>query len=109
MEDEIKLPIDVSHLSNAEYKALWQKLGKIEIKMVEKLGECRHNVGERYIYETPYKKPQDVCTALLHVLDAYTWRVILGFPSWEAEDRNVYWIHCPSRGGTVWEMRRIKE
>jgi hypothetical protein len=29
MEDEIKLPIDVSNLSDAEYRKLWEGLGKV--------------------------------------------------------------------------------
>ncbi len=94
--------------SDARYKQAWSDLGKIQIMMVEKHGECRHNVGDKYLYESPYKRPDNVCFALLHVLDLYTWRVALGFPSWNADDSNVYRIHCPDGTGTVWEMRRVK-
>jgi hypothetical protein len=82
-------------------------MGAIEITMVEKLGKCRHAPGENHRYGSPYERPADVCNALLHVLDLYTWRVALGFPSWEQDDRTVYRIHCPSKKGTVWEMRRV--
>ena len=96
------------NMSDAEYREAWDNLGKIEIKLVEKIGECKHIVGETYIYKPPYQKPPNVCYALLHVLDLYPWRVALGFPSWNAQDRKVYRIHCPDATGTVWEMRRVK-
>jgi uncharacterized repeat protein (TIGR04076 family) len=94
--------------TDADYRKAWANLGKIEITMVEKNGECKHNVGDTYLYESPYKRPANVCFALLHVLDLYTWRVTLDFPSWNCENRNVYKIHCPDGTGTVWEMRLIK-
>ncbi|MBN1217471.1 MAG: hypothetical protein JXM69_00965 [Anaerolineae bacterium] len=93
--------------TDAEYKALWQTCGPIEVKMVEKCGQCVHNLHDTFYYETPYKKPQGICTALLHVLDLYAWRVALGFPSWQADDRHTYRIHCPDATGTVWEMRKV--
>ena len=95
-------------LSDAEYRKHWKNL-KIEIRLVEKNGECRHNVGDTYIYENPYKRPENVCFALLHVLDLYTWRTALGFPSWNKENCEVHRIHCPDSTGTVWEMRRLKQ
>ncbi len=98
---------DISNLSDEEYKNLWKEL-KIEIKMIEKTGKCKHEMGEKYLYNSPYEKPQNVCNALLHVLDLYTWRVALDFPSWESDNRKIYRIHCPSKKGTVWEMRKVK-
>ncbi|HBF37289.1 MAG TPA: hypothetical protein DDW50_08200 [Firmicutes bacterium] len=104
----IDLNIDMASIKNyQDYKALWQKIGKIEIKMVEKNEECQHNVGDTFIYESPYQKPPGVCSALLHVLDLYIWRVALGFPSWNEADFSVYKLHCPDPKGTVWEMRKI--
>jgi len=41
---------DISNLSDAEYKESWKNPGKIEIKLVEKIGECKHNLGDTYIY-----------------------------------------------------------
>jgi len=105
---DICLNIDSRNLSDAEYKQLWNRIGKIEIKLVEKIGECKHNLGDTFVYDTPYKRPQNVCFALLHVLDLYTWRVALGFPFWDAGNREVYRIHCSDSTGTIWEMRRIK-
>lgn len=95
-------------MTDEEYKNRWKDIGSIEIKMVEKLGKCKHQLGDTFQYETPYKRPNDVCFALLQVLDLYTWRVIQGFPSWEKDDRTVYRIHCPSKLGTVWEMKKAK-
>jgi uncharacterized repeat protein (TIGR04076 family) len=96
-------------LSDEDYKGAWKNLGRIEIKLVEKIGKCTHELGDAFYYNSPYEKPQGVCNALLHVLDLYTWRTALGFPSWEADDRNVYRIHCPSKKGTVWEMRKCEK
>jgi len=106
--DSIDLSINVDSIKNHdEYRELWKKIGKIEIRMVEKNEECKHCLGDAFIYENPYARPQGVCNALLHVLDLYTWRVALGFPSWYSDDRKVHRIHCPDAKGTVWEMRKI--
>ena len=94
-------------LDNKEYRKKWQELGSIEIKMTEKHGKCTHKLGEKFYYKNPYEKPKKFCNALLHVVDLYTWRVALDFPSWESDDRKVYRIHCPSKKGTVWEMKKI--
>ena len=97
------------NLTDAEYKKLWEDLGPIEIKMVEKNEKCPHDVGDVFYYKHPYSRPEGVkCHALLHVLDLYTWRVALGFPSWEDDDRGVHRIHCPAKKGTVWEMRKVE-
>jgi hypothetical protein len=94
-------------MTDKEYKELWAQLGPIQIKMVERTGSCRHGLGEVFTIQTPYDKPQGLCSALLHVLDLYTWRVTLGFPSWESDDRTIYRIHCPSKKGTVWAMEKL--
>ncbi|MBW2091002.1 MAG: hypothetical protein JRI34_02610 [Deltaproteobacteria bacterium] len=104
--DQTSFMVPKADMTDEEYKALWRKTGPIEIKMIEQTGECRHNLHDTFYYKTPYEKPKGVCTALLHVLDFYTWRVVLGFPSWYEDDRSVYRIHCPDRTGTVWEMRK---
>jgi uncharacterized repeat protein (TIGR04076 family) len=106
----IDLNIDVGAVRNHDdYRALWKKIGRIEIRMVEKHEECRHKLDDVFIYEDPYNRPAGVCSALLHVLDLYVWRVALGFPSWNGEDRKVHKIHCSDPKGTVWEMRKIAE
>lgn len=89
-----------------EFKEKFLATGPIEIKMIEKNEYCHHEVGDTFYYEHPYKRPQGVCHALLHVLDLYTWRVGMGFPSWEDDDSSVHRIHCPGKKGTVWEMRK---
>lgn len=106
--DKIDLNINVSELKNHDdYKKLWDCIGKIEIKCIEKNEECKHNTGDVFIYDNPYKKPVGVCDALLHVIDLYTWRVALGFPSWNAENRKIFKIHCPDPNGTIWEIRKV--
>jgi uncharacterized repeat protein (TIGR04076 family) len=105
---KLDLSIDYNTIKNDDdYKKIWSKIARVEIKMIEKIGKCKHNINDSFVYETPYKKPQDVCNALLHVLDLYTWRVAFGFPSWEKDDRQVFRIHCPSKKGTVWEIKRL--
>jgi hypothetical protein len=46
--------------------------------MVEKIGRCEHELGDMFLYKTPYDKPSGLCSALMHVLDLYTWRATLG-------------------------------
>ena len=105
----IDLQIDIEKIKNHEdYQKLWSKLGKIEIKCVEKNEECRHKIGDTFIFENPYKRPLGLCEALLHVLDLYLWRVALGFPSWNSENRKIFKIHCPDAKGTVWEMKKTE-
>lgn len=107
-QKKIGLEIDF-HLpmTREDYLKYWDRLSRIEIRLVEKIGECKHNLGDIYFYDNPYKRPEGVCFALLHVLELYTWRVTLGFPSWNDKDPKVYRIHCPDHTGTIWEMRKV--
>lgn len=106
--ENLDLNIPMEDIRNhGDYKQTWKRLGRIEITCVEKNEECRHNVGDKFIYENPYKRPAGVCEALLHVLDLYTWRVTLGFPSWNNDNRKIFKLHCPDPKGTVWEMRKV--
>jgi hypothetical protein len=104
---ELELPLQSYDISENEYKEIWQASGPIQAKMIEKHEPCLHDLEDAFIYENPYKKPDGLCNALQHVLDLYTWRVALGFPSWEQADRTVFKIHCPAKDGTVWELRKI--
>ncbi len=106
-KSKLDLNVDTSNFTDDDYHELWNKMGRIRIRMVEKTGKCIHELGETYYYENPYKKPEGVCNALLHVLDLYTWKTALGFPSWDPKDRKVYLIHCPSKKGTVWEVKKV--
>ncbi len=96
-------------MSDDNYINRWKDVEPIEIKMVQKLGKCKHELGDTFQYKTPYERPNQVCFALLHIMDLYTWRILQGFPSWEKDDSNIYRIHCPSRLGTVWEMKKVKK
>ncbi|KNY29316.1 hypothetical protein [Pseudobacteroides cellulosolvens] len=106
----LDLNLDLNQIKDHNgYKEMWKKLGRVEIRMVEKYEECKHCLGDSFIYENPYKKPEGVCTALLHVLDLYIWRVTLGFPSWNGKGRRIFKLHCPDPKGTVWEMKKIED
>ncbi len=109
MHDEtLDLNLDFGDMQNHDrYRELWKRLGRLEIRCVEKNEECRHAVGDVFVYENPYQKPQGVCEALLHVLDLYVWRAALGFPSWNGDNRRIFRLHCPDPKGTVWEMKKI--
>ena len=107
MDSKVDLGINIEGMTDEDYHELWEKMGMIQIKLVEKIGKCSHEVGDTYYYEDPYHKPAGVCAVLLHVLDLYTWRVALGFPSWDS-DRKAHMIHCPAKKGTVWEIRKVE-
>jgi uncharacterized repeat protein (TIGR04076 family) len=94
-------------MKREEYLAQWKKLGVV-VTMAQKTGRCNHEVGETFVLKNPYDKPPQLCTALWHVISLYAWRVALGFPSWEADDESVYRLHCPSKNGTVWEVRKAR-
>jgi uncharacterized repeat protein (TIGR04076 family) len=107
---DLKKPLesDMDRATTQEwYREQWGKLPSIEIRLVEKIGECPHEEGDVFFYENPYKPPKNLCHALLHVLNLYSWRVALGFPSWNEENRNVYRVHCPDATGAIWEMRSV--
>lgn len=91
-----------------EYKDKWLTLGPLQIQMIEKNEDCKHKLYDTFYYKNPYDKPVNVCNSLLHVLDLFTWRVALGFPSWESDNRKIYRIHCPAKKGTVWELKKVK-
>jgi uncharacterized repeat protein (TIGR04076 family) len=93
----------------AEYKKHWKKLGPIKVKMITENKKCKHKMGDTFYFENPYKKPKKLCEALIHVLDLYTWRVALGFPSWEPDNENIYRIHCPAKKGAVFEMKKVSK
>lgn len=95
--------------STKEYKRLWTDSCALQLKCVKVMGTCKHKLHETHYYVNPYDKPKDVCNALLHVLDLYTWRAVTGFPSWESHNRKIYKVHCPSKKGTVWELQKVKK
>ncbi len=91
-----------------DYLNEWRKLSPLIVKMTKKSGLCPHELGQTFILKNPYDRPGEICYALWHVLQLYTWRVEMGFPSWEPDDENVYRLHCPCETGTVWEMRKAR-
>jgi uncharacterized repeat protein (TIGR04076 family) len=93
-------------MDRQEYLNTWKSLAPIAVTMVDKLGKCNHELGQAFTLKTPYDKPAGMCSALWHVVQLYTWRTVLGFPSWESDDATVYRVHCPSKKGTVWEMKK---
>jgi uncharacterized repeat protein (TIGR04076 family) len=96
-------------MNRKDYKEKWKKLSPIVVKMIKKDGRCNHKLNDTFYFKNPYEKPKGLCGALVHVLDLYTWRVQLGFPSWEKNNDHIYKIHCPSKNGTVWEMKKAKK
>lgn len=88
-------------------KAAWDGAGPLELRMVERYGTCSHEVGARIRIAHPNEPLTGLCPAMAIVANAYLWRAALGFPSWEADDRSVYRLHCPSRNGSVWELRKV--
>lgn len=85
----------------------WAAAGPLELRLVECLGKCAHAEGTVYTFANPYELPAGLCEAMATVARGYLWRVALGFPSWEADDPSVYRLHCPSKTGTVWELRKV--
>lgn len=103
------LDLGIDFASVGDVGDVWARIPRVEIEMVEQHEKCKHCLGDKFVYETPYVRPAGVCTALLHVIDLYVWRVALGFPSWYPEDRGTHFIHCPDRKGTVWAVRRLEK
>jgi uncharacterized repeat protein (TIGR04076 family) len=107
-EEELSLGIDLGGIGDYRaYRDFWHRLPMIEARMVEKNEDCRHSLGDSIVFENPYDRPAGICHALCHVFQLYLWRLSLGFPSWNAEDRSVYRLHCPDAKGTVWELKAI--
>lgn len=91
-----------------ERREAWDATGPLELRMIEKHGACPHEDGAVFTFANPYELPAEVCPALAIVVRGYVWRAATGFPSWEADDQSVYRLHCPSRTGTVWELRKTR-
>jgi ribosomal protein S18 acetylase RimI-like enzyme len=107
-QKELSLGIDMAGIGDyASYKDLWKRLPRIEARMVEKNEECRHELGETIVFDSPYDRPAGICHALCHVFQLYLWRSSLGFPSWNGADHSVYRLHCPDAKGTVWELKAV--
>ena len=84
----------------------WDAAGPLAVRVVEKNGKCRHDLGDVHEFRDPYAIPEGLCPAASLSLQPYLWRCALGFPSWEAGEPQTYRIHCPSRTGVVFEMSK---
>jgi len=42
-------------MTEEEYRSKWKETGPIEIKMIEKHGKCKHQLGDTFHYQTPMK------------------------------------------------------
>ena len=84
----------------------WDAAGPLSVRVIEKTGRCRHEVGDVFEYRDPYARPDGLCHAAAAALEPYLWRSALGFPSWEPGEPETYRIHCPSRTGIVLELAR---
>lgn len=87
--------------------AAWQAAGPLELRLTELHGACSHELGATYTFANPYEIPAGLCEAMASVTRDYAWRAALGFPSWEPDDPGVYRLHCPSKNGAVWELRKL--
>jgi len=102
----LSLGVDMAGIGDyASYRDFWKRLPRIEATMVEKNEECRHELGEKLVFDSPYDRPSGICHALCHVFQLHLWRLALGFPSWNGDDRSTYRLHCPDAKGTVWELK----
>lgn len=106
---QLSLGIDYAGIADyKDYRDFWKRLPRVEARMVEQHEDCRHSLGEVIIFDSPYERPIGICHALCHVFQLHLWRLSLGFPSWNEEDRSAYRLHCPDAKGTVWELRAVQ-
>jgi uncharacterized repeat protein (TIGR04076 family) len=85
-------------------------LEEVGVKLIEKIGKCPHEEGEVFIYVHPNCRPEGLCGVASIAIEPFVQRCSApGVPSWEKDDPNTYRIHCPSKKGTIWEIRRVKE
>jgi uncharacterized repeat protein (TIGR04076 family) len=85
----------------------WDAAGPLSVRVVEKTGQCRHDLGDVFEYLDPYAHVEGLCPAAARALEPYLWRCALEFPSWEPGEPETYRIHCPSRTGVVLELGKI--
>ena len=112
MEDmeRLQLNINLDEIESfSDYKQALKRFSPVEAANITENEKCKHNMGDTFIYNNHYHRPDGICPPLNHVLQLYVWRASLGFPSWEPDDPRVYRIHCPAKRGTVWELRRCED
>ena len=82
---------------------------KVRITCEEKLGQCRHNVGDTYVYRNALAYLDGLCTGIQEPARLVVSHCAAGVPSWEGDDKSIYRIHCLSKKGTVWRLERVTE
>jgi hypothetical protein len=88
-------------------KSPWKT--KVKATCIEKIGKCHHEVGESYIFESPISYVPQLCAGIQEPSRLWITHCACSTPSWEADDPNIYRIHCISKKGTVWKLERIEE
>jgi uncharacterized repeat protein (TIGR04076 family) len=79
---------------------------KIKVTCIEKLGKCRHELGDVFMDESAFDYPVGLCPGIQEPARNPIMACQAGVPSWEADDSRIYRIHCISKKGTVWKIER---
>ncbi|MBT3285678.1 hypothetical protein HN807_00085 [Candidatus Bathyarchaeota archaeon] len=82
---------------------------KVQITCIEKNGVCEHEIGDSYTIEYVQDYVKGLCSGIQDPARQYAGYTALGVPSWESDDKTVFRIHCISKKGTVWELRKITD
>ncbi|HVP37348.1 MAG TPA: hypothetical protein VMT04_10160 [Terriglobales bacterium] len=83
-------------------------LERVQVKLIRKIGKCPHEKGEVFVYVHPNCRPEGLCGAAAISLEPFVMRCSAKIPSSEKDNPKIYRIHCPSKKGTIWEIKRIK-
>ncbi len=78
----------------------------VKVTLLEKTGNCPHEVGEDFKYYHPQFRPEGICGAAAYSMEIYIQRCSDGILSWDKDAPENYFIHCPSKKGTVWKIER---
>lgn len=81
---------------------------KVQITCEEKIGKCRHNVGDAFTFSNAMTCIPELCGGIQSPARPYISLCAVGVPSWEGDDKSIYRIHCISKKGTVWRLERIE-
>jgi len=83
-------------------------LEPVEVKLIEKIGKCPHEEGEVFLYVHPNCRPEELCGVAAIALEPFVQRCSAKVSSWENDNPDIYRIHCPSKKGTIWEIKKIR-